>query len=117
MNSSANYPEGTHRLALHDHPADDAAAEHIEDHVQVQIRPRSRPFELRDVPTPELVGAGGQQLRSCVGRMTELVAPFADRVMGGQQAVERAPVTQIDAFVEQGRIDLTWRTVGKAVAG
>ena len=64
-------------LALGDHPADDVAAEDVEDHVEVEAGPLGRPLELGDVPRPDLVGRDGQQLGLGVGRMGELVAPLA----------------------------------------
>src|SRR5207245_9394689 len=47
----------------------DVAAEHIEDHVEIEVRPLRRAQQLGDVPTPELIGRGGQQLRLLIGRM------------------------------------------------
>jgi hypothetical protein len=64
-------------LALGDEPAHDEAAEDVQDHVQVEVRPLGRPLELGDVPRPDLVGRDGQQLGLGVGRVGELVAPLA----------------------------------------
>ncbi len=38
------------RLSQGDHPADDVAAEDVQDDVQIVIGPRGRPLELGDVP-------------------------------------------------------------------
>ena len=45
-----------------DHPADDETAEDVQDHVKVEVGPLDRAQQLGDVPTPDLVGGGGQQL-------------------------------------------------------
>jgi hypothetical protein len=42
-----------------DHPADDVAAEDVEDDVQVQVGLLRRAEQLRDVPAPHLVRRGG----------------------------------------------------------
>ena len=42
------------------HPADDVAAENIEDHVKVKVGPFDRSQELVDIPKPDLIGSGGQ---------------------------------------------------------
>ena len=49
-------------LPVGDHPADYMKAEDIQDHIQIEVGPLSRPEQLRNVPTPELVRAGGQKL-------------------------------------------------------
>ena len=99
-----------------DQPADDIAAEDVEDHVQLEAGPFERPFELRDVPTPDLIGSGGQQFGLEVGGVSELIAPFACLAVGGQQAVHGAHRAQIDALVEQGGVDARRRAIGKALA-
>ena len=50
-------------LAVLHGPADGVAAEHVEDHVEVEARPLRRALQLRDVPGPELVRSLGEQLR------------------------------------------------------
>jgi hypothetical protein len=53
-----------------DHPADDVAAEDVQDHVEIEVGPFDWPEQFGDVPTPDLIRAGGQQRRFLVG-MTE----------------------------------------------
>lgn len=60
-----------------DHPADDVAAEDIEDDLKNEVRPLGRSQQFGVVPTPELIGRGGQKLGLLVGRMGELVTAFA----------------------------------------
>ena len=55
-------------LARGDHPADDVAAEDIQDQVQMEVRPLSGASQLGDVPGPHFVGLGGRQLRLGVDR-------------------------------------------------
>ena len=49
-------------LAFGDHPADDVAAEDVEDHIEIELGPFDRPEQLGNVPTPDLIWRGGQQL-------------------------------------------------------
>ena len=69
-----------------------------------------------NVPTPQLIGALGQQLRLFVGRMGELIPPFAHLVMRVEDAIHTAPGAQVDAFIEQLCIDLTRCSIRKSFA-
>ena len=89
-----------------DTPANDAAAEDVEDDIQVEIRPFGRSHQLGDIPRPDLVGGFGQQLGLLVEGMAELVAPFTDLTVFGQDAIQGADRAKIDALVQQGGIDL-----------
>ena len=64
--------------AVLDRPADDVAAEHVEDHVQVEPGPLRRALQLAHVPGPQLVGPLGEQLGLRVGGMGELAARLSD---------------------------------------
>src|SRR5512141_2467536 len=71
----ADEPFGQLRvLAISDHPAHYVTAEDIEDHIEIKVRPLRRAEQFRDVPAPELVGAGGQQFGLRVSRVDQLVA-------------------------------------------
>src|SRR5437879_7188979 len=61
-------------FAISDHPAGNVAAEDVEDHVQVEVRPFRRSEQLGDVPAPELIGSRGHQFGLLVGRMKQLIA-------------------------------------------
>jgi hypothetical protein len=74
-------------LPMRHHPADDIPAEDVEDYIEVEVGPLGGAQQLGDVPTPELIGSGGQQLRFLVGRMDELVAAFAALPFRRQEAV------------------------------
>jgi hypothetical protein len=50
------------RLTVLDRPAHDVAAEDVQKHVQVEVRPLRRSEQLGDVPAPEFVGSRGEQL-------------------------------------------------------
>ena len=103
-------------LLWSNHPADDIAAEDIEDHVQVKAGPFGRAFDLRDIPTPDFVGSGGQQLGFDVGRMGELMTSFTHRSLGAEQAIHGAHRAEITPLVEQGGIDGRRCAVGKPFA-
>src|SRR5687768_7720523 len=82
-------------LACGDHPADDVAAEDVEDHVEVVVGPLRGALELGDVPRPDLVGRSGEQLRLDVGRVAELVAALADLAGGLEYAIHRSRRAQV----------------------
>ena len=92
-------------FAGRDHPAGDVAAEDIEDDVEIEVGPLGRTQQLGDVPAPELIGRGGQQLRLLVGRMNELIAAFARLALLFEDAVHGADRAEILAFIEQGGLD------------
>ena len=98
-------------FSIGDTPADDAAAEDVEDDIQVEIRPFGRSHQFRYIPRPDLVGGLGQQLWLLVDGMAELVAAFADLAVFRQDAIQGADRAMIDAFVQQGGIDLRGRQI------
>ena len=72
-------------LAVGHHPADHAAAEDVQDDVEVEVRPFDRAQQLGDVPGSDLIGAGGQQFRLLVLGMRSwlrrsLSSPFSARM-------------------------------------
>ena len=97
-----------------DTPADDSAAEDVDDDVEVEVRPFGRPHQLGDIPGPDLVGGLRQQLRLFVDRMAQLIAALADLLVCAQDAVHGADRAVVDALVEQAGIDLGGRLVGEA---
>ena len=97
------------------HPADHAAPEDFEDDVEVEVRPFDRAQQLGYVPSPDLIGSGGQQFRLLVMGMAELVAALLQLSISSQDAVHGADRAEIDALVEQGGIDLGWRLVAEAL--
>jgi len=103
-------------FAAGQHPADDVAAEDVEDHVQVEVGPFRRPQQLGDVPGPDLIGRGGQQLRLVVGRVSQLVASLADFLPRVQDAVHRAGSSRDLALIQKCRINLGRSLVGKRLA-
>src|ERR1035441_10260050 len=68
------------------HPTHHVAAEDVQDDVEVEVSPLGRPQQLRYVPGPNLVGAGGQQFRLLVLRMTKLVAALLQLSVFSQDA-------------------------------
>src|SRR5713226_4897193 len=88
------------------HPADDVAAEDVEDHVQMEVGPLDRALEFRDVPGPDLVGCGGEELGLLIVGVSQNVASFADLMIGGEDAVHRPRGAHVDARVEQRGMDL-----------
>src|ERR1700709_21544 len=61
-------------FSIGDTPADDAAAEDVEDDIQGEIRPFGRSHQFRYIPRPDLVRGFGQQLRLLVDGTAARVA-------------------------------------------
>ena len=93
------------------------AAEDVEQDVEVEVGPRLRSEQPGDVPRPDLVGRRGEEFGFGVVRMAELIAPFSDRLFGGQEAVHGAFRAQVPAFVEQCGDDLARGAVEEARGG
>ena len=102
-------------LPMGDHPADDLATEDVEDDVEIEVGPLRRPQELGDLPAPELVGRLGQEFRLVVDGMDALVAPFSRLSVRSQDPIHAALGAQIGTFVEQGGVDLSRRSIAKAL--
>jgi hypothetical protein len=89
-------------------PADHIAAEHIEQHVEVIVRPLDRAQELGDVPAPDLIGSGGEQfgLRSdrtpSAGYGTSF---FGMRSAACARSVEGGVVSPLLANIYLARLD------------
>ena len=104
-------------LPFGDHPADDIAAEDVQQYVEVEVRPALRSEQPGDVPRPDLVRRRGEEFGFGVVRMAELIASFSDRLFGAQQAVHGAFRAQVPAFVEQCGDDLARGAVEEARGG
>lgn len=62
--------------AVANRPADDIAAEDVENHLQISADPLGRPEQPCYVPGPDLVWASREQFRSLVVRVPEPDAPL-----------------------------------------
>jgi hypothetical protein len=60
------------------------------------------------------LGPFGQKLGLLIDRVATQPAAFCNLAMGGKDAIHRADRTQIDAFIKQGGIDLSWGLIRKA---
>lgn len=102
-------------LLFCDTPADHIAAIDVKKHVEVVIAPLDWPLELGDIPTPDFAGSLRQKLRTGrVGRRS-LPSPLLDFAIFAQQAIHRRHRTEVNAVVEQQRIDLRRRFVAEAL--
>ena len=95
-------------FAVRQHPADNAAAVDVEDHVQVVVSPFFRTLELGDVPRPDFVRGGRKQFRLLVVGMLQLVSSFACALILFEDAVHRPHAAQVVAFIKQLCVNLTW---------
>src|SRR5437867_10344753 len=108
-------PFGEGRVLLpREHPSGNVAAEDVKDHVEVEVGPLHRTEQLADVPRPDLVGGRGQQLGLPVVGVTELIAPLADLLVLGEDAVHRALRAEVVPLVEKRGIDLGRRAINEA---
>ena len=98
-------------FSMGDHPAHDVAAEDVQDHVQVEVGPLDRAANLRDVPTPNLIGRLGQQLGFLVFRMAQLVPAFLDFAVFRQNSVHGTNRAEVGVLVQKRGPDLGWRPV------
>ncbi len=95
-------------------PADDPAAEDVEDDVEIEVAPFGWAHQLGDVPGPDRVGGFGQQFGFAIDRMPHLVAAFADLLVVVEDPVHGSDRAVVDAFVEQGGVDFGRREIGEA---
>ena len=75
-------------LGIGDAPADNPAAEDIEDDVEIEVGPFRRSRQLCYIPGPDLIGAFGEQFGLGVDRVAQLIAAFPDFVVGVQDPVQ-----------------------------
>ena len=101
-------------LGIGDAPADDAAAEDVEDDIEIEVAPLGWPHQLGDVPGPDLVWMFRQQLGFLVDRVAELLAAFANLVVLAEDAIHGADRAVVDTFIEQAGVNLGRRLVGEA---
>ena len=78
------------------------------------VRPFRRPFELRDVPAPELVQRGGQKFWCGVDQAAPLRAPLTVLAVRGEHALHRALGIETRALVEQRGVHLRRREIKEA---
>ena len=91
------------------HPAHHVAAVNSEGHVEVVTGPFLRAQPLGDLPRPDLIRAGRQQLRLLVVGVPQWIAAFFGSVLFTQQARHRAHAAERLAFVQESGIDFARR--------
>ena len=101
-------------LPFGDKPADDAATENIEYHIETVTAPFGGAAQFGDVPRPDLVRAGGAKHGPGMFLVARLPPPFLNLLVLTQKPVHRGDRTQITAFVKERRVNLTHRTIQKA---
>src|SRR3954471_8566007 len=101
-------------FAVSHHPAHHVATEDVEDHVEIEVGPLRRSQQFRDVPAPELVRTGSQQLGFRVSRMDQLVATLPHLALAFQNPVHGANRAMIAALIEKGGVNRSRRAVLKS---
>jgi hypothetical protein len=102
-------------LAGGQHPSHGIAAEDIEDHIKIIVRPFDRSFELGNIPGPDLIRTPGQKLRSGIDGMGKLVSAFSNLSLLLENPIHGPNGTKVGSFVKQRCIDSPGRPVDKAV--
>jgi hypothetical protein len=100
-------------FAISYHPAHYVTAEDVEDHIEIEVRPLRRAEQFRDVPTPELVGAGGQQFGLRVSRMDKFVSALPYLALALENPVHGANRAMILALIEQRGVNRGRRAILK----
>ena len=73
-----------------DAPADHAAAEDVEDDIEIEVGPFHRTLQFCDVPGPDLIGGFGEQFWLLVDRVGALAAAFGNFALSRQYPIHRA---------------------------
>jgi hypothetical protein len=102
------------RVGIGDAPADDPAAEDVEDDVEIEIAPFRGSHQLCDVPRPDLIGSFGQQFGFRIDGMAQLIAAFPDFGVVVQDPIQGPDRAVINALVQQSGVDFGWGEIGKA---
>src|SRR5271170_5131403 len=96
------WPEQRGAFSIRHAPADHAAAEDVEDHVEIEVAPLCWPHQFGDVPGPDLIGFLRQKFRLLINRMAQLLAAFADFAVLAEQAIHGADRAVIVTLIKQG---------------
>jgi len=97
-----------------DAPADDTAAEDIEDDIEIEVGPFHWSHQLGNVPRRDLVWGFDQQFRLLINGMATLPAALGNLSLSGQDAIHRTDRAEVGAFIEQSSKDLCGRLIGEA---
>src|ERR1700754_1873696 len=95
-----------------DLPADDHAAEHVHEQIQIEVLPTNRCGQIRDVPAVQLVWGIGTDRTRLAARTGRLFATsVGELLLLPQYPVESGLRGDIALLVSQTRNDLAWRQV------
>lgn len=100
-------------LGMRHHPAHHVAAIHVLDGIQVDVATVGK-CELADVPAPQLIRAGGTELRAYLPSLLCLLASLFGRRVRVENPVHGALATEVALFIQQRRHNVRWRPIDKA---
>src|SRR3979490_3458346 len=83
--------------------------------VCIEVRPLHWTEQFRNIPAPELVGSGGQQLGLGVSRMHKLVATLTQFAFTFENPGNSANRAMITAFIEKRGVNRRRRAVLKSL--
>jgi hypothetical protein len=100
-------------FSVDDTPANDPAAENINDDVEIEIGPFRWALEFGDIPRPDFIRPHRQQFRFGVNWVAQLAATGANFTVGTQDAIHGADRAMVAALVKKGGVDLSRSQVGE----
>lgn len=86
-------------LRVLDAPANNAAAEDVEDDIEIEVGPFHRAPQLGNIPRPNLIRGFGQQFRLLIDGVCALSAALGHFALSGQYAIHRADRTQVGPLI------------------
>jgi hypothetical protein len=98
---------------FHNHPPGNVSSIEVDEHIELIIDPFGRAHELGDIPAPQLTWRSRHQLRLLIAWVSPLVPALTNLPVSAHNAVHGPQQAEIFLFIKQGRIDGTWRLIGK----
>lgn len=94
------------RFSVRNHPPDDVSAEDVQDDVEIEVAPFYGAEKLGNVPGPDPIGAGGQELGFLIDGMTQLVSALFYLLVVFENPVHGSDGAQIITLIEERSINL-----------
>ena len=74
-------------LSVLDTPADHTTAEDVDNHIEIVVGVLACSLELRNIPAPELIGAGCEQFRPLIFWVPKNPSPLSYGIVSAEQAI------------------------------
>ena len=100
------------RFLVRDSPSDNIAAVHVDDYIKLEVAPSFWPKQAGNVPTPELIGALGEEFGPLIGPVAEQIPAFSKLTFPLENPVGGAHGAQKTPLLQQNVVDLRRRLIG-----